>query len=357
MKNFKIGNKKIGLKYPSYFIADIGANHDGSLKRAKKLIKLAKQAGADAAKFQHFAAKTIVSDNGFKRLKGVKTHQNKWKKSVYSVYQAASVNKQWTKVLKKYCDKIGIEFMTSPYSLKIVDEINTYVKAIKIGSGDITWIDIIKKIAKKKKIGIIATGASSLDEVKKAAKEYLKINKSLVIMQCNTNYTGDKDNIKFTNLNVLKQYKKIFPKIILGLSDHTFGHVTVLGAITLGARVIEKHFTDNNNRVGPDHFFAMNPISWKEMIKASRELESALGDGVKKIEKNESASIVVQRRSIRVNQKLAKGTIIKERMLEYLRPCPKGALSPSNKKMILNKKLKRNLKYHDIIKLSDVKKK
>ena len=357
MKNLKIGNRKIGLKYSSYFIADIGANHDGSLKRAKKLIKLAKQSGADAAKFQHFTAESIVSDDGFKKLKGIKTHQNKWKKSVYSVYQAASVNKQWTKVLKKYCDQIGIEFMTSPYSLKIVDEISSYVKAIKIGSGDITWIDIIKKIANKKKIGILATGASNLNEVKVAVKEYLKINKSLVIMQCNTNYTGNENNINFVNLNVLKQYKKIFPNIILGLSDHTFGHASVLGAITLGARVIEKHFTDNNNRVGPDHFFAMNPVSWKEMIKASRELESALGDGIKKIEKNENTSIVVQRRSIRVNQKLGKGTIVKENMLDYLRPCPKGALKPSNKKMILNKKLKRNLKYHDVIKLSDVKKK
>ena len=135
---------------PTYFIADIGANHDGSLARAKKLIRLAKLAGADAAKFQHFSAKTIVSDVGFKKLKNLKSHQSKWKKSVFSVYQAASINKKWTKILKKFCDKIDIEFMTSPYSMEIVDEINPYVNVIKIGSGDITWIDIIKKIASKK---------------------------------------------------------------------------------------------------------------------------------------------------------------------------------------------------------------
>ena len=149
MKTFKIKKKKIGINLPTYFIADIAANHDGSISRAKKLILLAKQAGADAAKFQHFSAKTIVSDLGFKKLKKLKSHQSKWKKSVYSVYQAASINKKWTRILKKYCDKIGIEFMTSPYSMKIVDEINPFVNAIKIGSGDITWIDIIKNCFKK----------------------------------------------------------------------------------------------------------------------------------------------------------------------------------------------------------------
>ena len=111
---------------------------------------MAKSSGADAVKFQHFEAKTIVSDYGFKKISSLKSHQSKWKKSVYSVYKAASINKNWTKILKSYSDKIGIEFMTSPYALKIVDEINPYVKAIKIGSGDITWIDIIKKIAHKK---------------------------------------------------------------------------------------------------------------------------------------------------------------------------------------------------------------
>ena len=329
MKFFKIKKKRIGKNMPTYFIADIGANHDGSLARAKKLIRLAKLAGADAAKFQHFSAKTIVSDVGFKKLKNLKSHQSKWKKSVFSVYQAASINKKWTKILKKFCDKIDIEFMTSPYSMEIVDEINPYVNVIKIGSGDITWIDIIKKIASKKKLGIIATGASNFKEVETAVKEYLKINQSLVLMQCNTNYTGDLENIKYSNLNVINKFKKKFPKVVLGLSDHTFGHVTVLGAVMLGARVIEKHFTDDNKRTGPDHFFAMNPKSWK-------------------------SSYITIRRGIRANQKLNKGSIIREHMLDYLRPCPFGALRPCDKKKIINKRLKKDIKYHEIIKSSDV---
>ena len=107
MINLKIGKKKIGLENPTYFIADIGANHDGNLSRAKKLIKLAKSSGADAVKFQHFEAKTIVSDYGFKKISSLKSHQSKWKKSVYSVYQAASINKNWTKILKSYSDEIS----------------------------------------------------------------------------------------------------------------------------------------------------------------------------------------------------------------------------------------------------------
>ena len=350
----KIGNKSIGDQHKTYFIADIGANHDGSLSRAKKLIRLAKKSGADAAKFQHFSASSIVSDFGFKTLKGVKTHQDKWKKTVFEVYKSASINKNWTKILANYCKKIGIEFMTSPYAINIVDEINPYVRAIKIGSGDLTWLDILKKIASKNKVTILATGAAELKEVKLAVRTILKQNKKLVLMQCNTNYTGNQNNINYVNLNVLKTYKKLFPNTILGLSDHTFGHASVLGAVAFGARVIEKHFTDDNSRNGPDHFFAMNPVTWKNMVQETRNLEKALGDGIKKIEKNENSSIVVQRRSIRASMRLKKGMIIKENMLTYLRPCPIKSLPPRDKKKLLNKRLKKNKKFHEVITLNDI---
>lgn len=146
----KIGKKIISNQSPTYFIADIAANHDGSLRRAKKLIKLSAEAGADAAKFQHFKAETIVNDEGFKKT-GKVSHQSKWKTSVFEVYKEASINPKWTKILKKECDKNKIEFLTSPYDLDYVDEVNKYLKAYKIGSGDITWIEIIKRISKKKK--------------------------------------------------------------------------------------------------------------------------------------------------------------------------------------------------------------
>ena len=298
MKSFSINKNIISNNNNVYFIADIAANHDGNLSRAKKLIKLCAKAGANAAKFQHFKAETIVSREGFEQI-GKLTHQKNWKKSVYQVYKDASVNFEWTKILKKECKKNNIDFLTAPYDLEYVDKVNKYIPAYKIGSGDITWKEIIIKIAKKNKPVLLATGASSLEDVKKTVNVILKYNKKLALMQCNTNYTSSLDNFKYINLNVLNDYKKIFKnRVILGLSDHTPGSTTVLGAIALGAKVIEKHFTDNNSRKGPDHKFSMNPITWKAMVKSSREMEVSLGNGKKIIEFNEKQSSIVQRRGV-----------------------------------------------------------
>ena len=140
---------------------------------------MAAKAGADAAKFQHFKAETIVSDLGFRNLKKKLSHQSKWKKSVFQVYKDASINFAWTKGLKKQCKKYNIDFMTAPYDLDYVDKVNKYIPAYKIGSGDITWLEIIKKIANKKKPVIIATGASSLEDVLRAVKTIKKYNKKL----------------------------------------------------------------------------------------------------------------------------------------------------------------------------------
>lgn len=343
--------KKINIinKNHTYFIADIAANHDGSLSRAKKLIRLCAKAGADAAKFQHFKAHTIVSDNGFKKI-GKLTHQKKWKKSVFQVYENASIDPKWTPVLKKECDKNNIEFMTAPYDLDYVDLVDKFIPAFKIGSGDITWREILIKIAKKKKPVLLATGASSMKDVEKAVSLIKKYNKKIVLMQCNTNYTNSIDNFKYINLNVLKKYRKTFKNITLGLSDHTQGHETVLGAIALGAKVIEKHFTDDNSRIGPDHKFSMNPKTWRCMVDATRNLEKAMGNGEKKVEKNELESCVVQRRGVWINRNLKKGQMIKKNMINILRPCPKGTLSAFDIDLVIGKKIKKNVKKNTALK-------
>ena len=350
---FKIGNKNISKHSPVYFIADIAANHDGNLDRAKRLIKLCAKAGANGAKFQHFKAQTIVSKKGFEKI-GKITHQSKWKKSVYDVYKDASINFNWTKELKKECKKNKIDFLTSPYDLNYVDQVEKYICAYKIGSGDITWLEIIKKISKKKLPVILATGAATLDEVKQAISTIKKNNKKIVLMQCNTNYTNSSENYNFINLNVLKSYKKIFgDNVILGLSDHTHGHVTVLGAVTLGARVVEKHFTDDNNRKGPDHAFSMNYNTWKAMVDDTRILEKTLGDGIKKIEKNEIKSSLVQKRSIYAINDIKKNQGFKNN-LTVLRPALKNHLSANRFAWLKNKKAKKNIKKDECIKLEKV---
>ena len=162
---FAIQGKNIGRNYPVYFIADIAANHDGDIERAKELIHLAAEAGADAAKFQHFTAESIVSDHGFKSLASKQSHQAKWKKSVFKVYKDASVSLSWTETLKETCDKANVAFFTSPYSIDLVDHIDPFVPAYKIGSGDITWIEIVQYIAGMQKPYILASGASTMDDV------------------------------------------------------------------------------------------------------------------------------------------------------------------------------------------------
>jgi len=340
-QEFFIGETKIGLDEKTYFIADIAANHDGDMERAKDLIHAAAEAGADAAKFQHFQAHTILSQVGFDSL-GEETvsHQSNWKKSVSEVYEDASVKLAWSESLRSSCNEAGIEFLTTPYSFELADAMDDFVPAFKIGSGDITWIELIEHIARKGKPYILATGASTFDDVVRAVNAGLAINRNFCLMQCNTNYSGDVGNLRYVNLNVLKTYGEMFPGVLLGLSDHTPGHATVLGAITLGARVIEKHFTDDTYRSGPDHKFSMDPSSWSEMILRSRELESALGRGLKKIEPNESATVIVQRRSIRAGRKLAVGTRLTREDLEVLRPSPEGSLSPYEINLVLGQKLR-----------------
>ena len=338
MNTIKLGTKIIDDN-SLYFIADIGANHNGSLEKAIELIHLAKEAGADAAKFQNFQADKIVSKTGFDNMKGKLSHQSKWKKSVFEVYEDASISKDWTRILKEECEKAGIDYFTSAYDFESVDLVDPYVDMYKIGSGDITWLDIINYIIDKNKPVIIATGASTNEDVSRVMKMALKKTQDIVLMQCNTNYTGSIDNYNYCNLNVLKQFSIDYPNTVLGLSDHTAGHATTLGAIALGARVIEKHFTDDNNQEGPDHGFAMNPQSWRDMVDRSYELLVSLGDGVKIVEKNEEQSKLVQRRCLRVVTNLKKGHILTDGDFISLRPISEGGFEPYEKVNLIGKEL------------------
>ncbi|HNW25900.1 MAG TPA: N-acetylneuraminate synthase family protein [Candidatus Gastranaerophilaceae bacterium] len=346
-KEIFINKTRIAFDAPVYFIADIAANHDGNLSRAKDLIWLAKESGADCAKFQHFIAEKIVSDFGFKNLKTHQSHQSTWKKSVFKVYKEYECKRDWTSELAETAKKAEIEFMTTPYDFEILSEIDNYVNAYKIGSGDITWHEFLKKIARLNKPVLLACGASDINEVKAAVEVITKINKKIVLMQCNTNYTASLENFKYINLNVLKTFAKEFPNMVLGLSNHTAGCSTVLGAVALGARVIEKHFTDNNSRTGPDHKFAMNPETWKEMVERTRELELALGDGVKRVEENEKDTVIVQRRCLRLKNDLKKGDVISESDIEILRPAPENSFPPYEVEKVTGKKLNSDKKAGD----------
>jgi sialic acid synthase SpsE len=356
-RKISIDKKNISMEDSVYFIAEIGSNFDNDLSRAKDLIYMAKEAGADAAKFQHYAAKSLVSDFEFKEMaskESLQSHQSKWKKSVYKTYKDAMLDQDWTKILQETCVDAGISFFTSPYSFELVDYVNEYVPAYKVGSGDITWIEIIEHMSSKGKPIMLATGASNMVDVHRAVDAILKITPDIIILQCNTNYTKNKNNFNYLNLNVITEYQKKYPGVITGLSDHMPGHVSVLGAVSLGARVIEKHFTDSIHRHGPDHSFSMTPVTWKEMISRTRELEAALGDGHKKIEENEKETVIVQRRSLCAVKKLKEGIKINKQDLTALRPCQDDGIPPFEIENIIGKTIKREVKSGEHIKWSNI---
>ncbi len=336
---FEIDGQEISINAPTYFIADIAANHDGDLERAKDLIWKAKEAGADSAKFQHFMADRIVSDVGFAGPEGQVSHQASWKKSVVEVYDQYHTRRDWTDTLRETCEEAKIAFMTTPYDFEAIDMFADIIPAYKIGSGDITFHAAVARIAAIGKPVLLACGATTMDEVVQAVDVILRHNRKLCLMQCNTNYTGSLENFGFVNLRVLQSFAIRWPGLPLGFSDHTPGHSAVLGAVALGARVVEKHFTDDNSREGPDHSFALNPTTWRAMVDATRELEASLGDGIKRIEGNESETVVIQRRALRLTGDLPAGTVLEEAHVEALRPCPVGAIDPTHMGDVVGKVL------------------
>ncbi len=330
-----------------YFIADIAANHDGELQRAKDLVWIAKESGADCAKFQHFLADKIVNDKEFKKISEIKTHQSEWKKSVSQIYDDYHFKREWTDEIHKECIKANIDFSSTPYDLNAIKLIEKIVPFIKIGSGDISWIEHIMECAKTNLPIIIATGASDEKDVDRAMSCLEKHAHSVCIMQCNTNYTTDKDKIKYVNLKALNYYRSKYPFAALGLSDHTLSDTSVIGAISLGAMFIEKHFTDDNSREGPDHKFAINPKNWKIMVQKSQEIYQELGNGKKKIEENELNAYIVQRRSCVAKKNLSKGHIICKEDIDFLRPCPEGSVQPYEYEKIIGKRLKNTIEKNE----------
>jgi N-acetylneuraminate synthase len=350
----RIENQLIGRDHPTYFIADIAANHDGDLERAKKLIHLAAEAGADAAKFQNFRAENIVSDYGFRQMGRQVSHQASWEKSVVEVYDEASIPFDWTPILKEECDRAGIHYFSSPYDLEAVDMLEPYVPAYKAGSGLITWIEMMEYMAKKPVPFIMSTGASDLCDVTRAVRAVTAVNDQVVLLQCNTNYTADPKNFDHIHLNVLKTYHQLFPNVVVGLSDHTHGLATILGSVALGACVIERHFTDDNERVGPDHKFATNPEDWVQMVEETRKLERALGSTDKFVAENEKETVIIQRRCLRAAKSIESGEKITWDMVEPLRPATPGAIEPYQIDEVIGKVVLKDLPFGKEIRWIDL---
>lgn len=348
-KAIRIGSRYVGPGHPSYIIAEIGSNFDGSLERAKMLALKCKEAGADAYKIQNFLAPKIVSAQGFSNLQVA--FQAKWDKPVVEVYKKAEFPREWVKELSDYCKEIGIEFFSSPYDTDAVDLLEEVgVSAYKIGSGEIDNIEFLQYVAKTGKPLILGAGSATLQEVEAAVTAIRAAgNDHIILLQCVTNYPSP---VADANLRAMVAMGERC-NVLYGYSDHTIGPeaggddslrgLTVpLGAVALGGCVIEKHVTDDLKRKGPDHPFAMViDGNFKEMVAAIRAMEKALGDGEKRLMPSEQETVVIQRRGIYALRAIAKGEVIERSALEYLRPAV--GLRPARMPEIVGKRAARTI--------------
>jgi N-acetylneuraminate synthase len=337
-KEIKIGNRFIGEKYPTYFIAEIGANFDGNIDKAKRLIDAAKQAGADCAKFQTFSTPKIVSEGGFSLMKLEGVHGT-WGRTVSEVFKDAEFPVDWHREIAEYCKKVDIDFSTSPYFKEAVDLcVELQVPFIKIGSGEITWLEMIDYIARKGIPLMLATGDATMSEIDEAVRTIETAgNENLVLMQCITNYPSKIDS---ANVNVLKTYQSAFD-VLTGYSDHSPGHVVALASVVIGGRVVEKHFTLNKKDKGPDHPHSMEPDEFKFMVDSIREVERAMGSTHKEVVEEERETVYVQRRCLYANRDIPKGHIMTEEDIDVLRPAL--GIPPKYKRVIAGKVCKENI--------------
>jgi len=333
----KIKNKSIGKGFPCFIIAEAGVNHNGDFNLAKKLIDRAKEAGVDAVKFQTFKAENIVTLEA--QQAKYQTKNIGKKESQYAMLKRLELPYPAFRKLKEYCDQKGIIFLSTPHSSREdVDLISKLCPAIKVGSGDLTNLPTLEYMAKKQLPIILATGMANLEEVREAVKVIFPINKKLILLHCTTSYPTPLNEV---NLKAMLTIKKEF-NLPVGYSDHTEGIDVSLAAVAMGACVIEKHFTLDRKLPGPDHKASLEPKELREMVEGIRNIEMALGDGVKKPTPSEMETAKVARKSIIAGQDIKKGTKIKEEMVAIKRPGT--GIQPKYFEKIIGKIAKRDIK-------------
>ena len=337
LKKFKIGNVKIGHKEKTFIIAEIGVNHNGSLKLAVKLIKEAKKAGADCVKFQTFTADLLTRKNAKKAPYQIKNTKNK--DTQYEMLKKLELKKEFYPKLIKICKKLNIIFLSTPYNFEDVDFLQKIgVHGYKFSSMHLTELKFIDYVSKKKKPVIISTGMSKMSEILKALNIVKKNkNQNYAVLQCTTNYPS---KIQDSNILCLNSFKKKF-KCLVGFSDHTTTNISAITAVALGAKVIEKHFTLNKNMKGPDHLCSYNPREFKAYVKDIRMAELALGKDIKNLSNIEKKNVKIMRRSIQSKKLIKKGEKFTLNNLVLLRPndgIPAGKLD-----LLLNKIAKNDI--------------
>jgi len=318
VKTIKIGKREIGEGFPCFVIAEAGSNHNRQLDQAFKLIDVAAAAGADAVKFQTYSAETIYSQKTPTPEYLKKKNLSGKDESLWEIIKRIEMPREWHPKLKNYCAKQGIIFMSTPFDLKAVDELEEVnIPAYKIASFEITHLPLLEKCAKTRKPIILSTGMADLSDIETALEVITKAgNKQVALLHCAINYPPKYQDIHLRAMDTMHQAFDV----PIGFSDHTLGITVDIAAAARGACIIEKHFTLDRKLSGPDHPFALEPDELKAMVEAIRQTEQSLGSSVKKRTAAEEELYKLARRSLVAACNISKGTKITRKMLEVKRP-------------------------------------
>lgn len=327
-----------------YIIAEIGVNHNGDINIAKKMIDKAVESGVDAVKFQTFKAENLVTYNAKQAEYQIK-NLNK-QTSQYEMLKKLELTYEEFKELKIYCDNKNIDFLSSPFDLESIDFLNKLnMKYYKIPSGEIENVPYLRKISSVAENIILSTGMSTLEDIEFALKILSeKVHKdNITVLHCNTNYPTKMEEVNLLAMNTIKE--KFEVKV--GYSDHTEGIEVAIASVALGAEIIEKHVTLDKNMSGPDHKASIDFEELKNMVKAIRNIEIALGSKYKEPTKSELKNIMAARKSIVAKKNILKGEIFTEDNIIIKRPY--GGISPKKWDDIINKKAERNYNKDEMI--------
>ena len=345
MKNIiKIGNRKIGEKFKPFIICELGINHNGSLKLAKKMVDLAIKSGADAIKNQsHILDEEMIPE----AKKIIPTNA---KSSIYDVIKKNLMTFENEKKLKKYVEKKKRIYLSTPFSLEAARQLNNIkVKAFKIGSGECNNTPLIKEITKFKKPIILSTGMNDIKSIKKSVNILKKSKAQFALLHCISEYPADTKRLNLDFINVLK---KTFPNVVIGYSDHSLGIIPSISAISKGALIIEKHFTDTKKRSGPDIVCSMDPQELELLKKASIEIFYSNGKN-KKISKIEKKTAKFAFSSVVSIKDIHPGEMLSKKNIWVKRPGT-GHFKASSYYKLLGKKAKKLILKNNFIKKNDI---
>jgi len=339
--------KEIITRKEPYIIAEIGANHNGDLELAKKMIEKAKKCGCNAVKFQSWSKNSLFT-KGFYKEKSQFVDEKFG--NMEEMVEKFSLAKKEHIVLKEYCDKTKITFFSTPISPEEIDMLDELgVPFFKVASMDLNNLSFLEYMARKGKTIILSTGMGSLAEIETAINTiYNAGNEEIVLLHCIAVYPPED---KILNLRNIKMLNRTF-NIPVGFSDHTIGISIPLAAITLGARVIEKHFTLDKTMPGWDHSVSANPEEMKIIVKEGKRIIKALGEYTRVISKIEMKQRSSFRTSIVSKEKLRKGEVIKESKLNFKRPGT--GIRPDEIKYIIGRKVNRDIVRDELIKWEDL---